>query len=84
MVYVIRFFTSDETIEQSCALESSKLTTEDLSKFQFVRILKLLIGNDEHLPDSTYVLPVISSWKELVLIFFQKWTKFFPKLFVLK
>ena len=83
MVYVIRFFTSDETIEQSFALESSKLTTEDLSKIRFVKNLKLLIGNDEYLPDSTYVLPVISSWKELVLIFLQEWTNFFPKLFVL-
>ena len=51
MAYVICFFTSDDEIEQSCALESSKLTNEELSEFKFVRDLKLLIGNDEHLPD---------------------------------
>ena len=42
MAYVISFFTSDDEIEQSCALESSKLTNMELSEFKFVRELKLL------------------------------------------
>lgn len=80
MAYVISFFTSDDEIEQSCALESSKLTNEELSEFKFVRELKLLIGNDEHLPVSTYALPIISSWKNVMLLFLKKWAVYLPKL----
>ena len=59
MVYVVHFFTSDETENVEIALESLTLNVSQLSDIKLIRALKLFVGNDEHLPDSTYALPVI-------------------------
>lgn len=80
MVYVVHFFTSDETENVEIALESSKLSVSQLSEIEPIRALKLLFGNDEHLPDSTYARPVIPQWKENVLPFMKKWALHIPKL----
>lgn len=80
MAYVIHFFTSEETNEVGCGLESSKLSTAQLSDFELVRVIKRFVGNDEHLPDSTYVLPIIEQWKQLFLATMEKWAVLCPKL----
>ena len=69
MAYVIHFFTSEETNEVGCGLESSKLSTAQLSDFELVRVMKKFVGNDEHLPDSIYVLPIIEQWKNGLFYF---------------
>lgn len=80
MAYVIHFFTSEETNEVGCGLESSKLSTAQLSDFELVRVMKKFVGNDEHLPDSIYVLPIIEQWKKAFLATMEKWAVLFPKL----
>lgn len=80
MVYVVHFFTSDETENVEIALESLTLNVSQLSDIKLIRALKLFVGNDEHLPDSTYALPVIPQWKENVLPFMKKWALHIPKL----
>lgn len=79
MAYVINFFTSEETNEVGCGLESSKLSTSQLSDFELVRVLKTFVRN-ENLPDSTYVLPIIEQWKKPFLSTMEKWAVLFPKL----
>ena len=68
MVYVIHFFTSEGTEDFGFALESSKLTSSQLADFRFIRALKLFIGNDEHLPDSTYAILLLSHIKSRFLL----------------
>ncbi len=80
MAYVIHFFTSEETNEVGCGLESSKLSTAQLSDFELVRVIKRFVGDDEHLPDSTYVLPIIEQWKQPFLATMEKWAVLCPKL----
>lgn len=80
MTYVIHFFTSEETNDVGCGLESSKLSTSQLSDFELVRVIKKFVGNDEHLPDSTYVLPIIEQWKQPFLATMEKWAVLCPKL----
>ena len=80
MVYVIHFFTSEGTEDFGFALESSKLTSSQLADFRFIRALKLFIGNDEHLPDSTYAILLLSHIKSRFLLLLEKWAGLFPKL----
>ncbi len=80
MAYIIHFFTSDETNEVGCTLESSKLNNAQLSDFKLVRAMKYLIGNDEHLPDSTYARPIITPWKDFFISTMKEWAVLFPKL----
>ncbi len=80
MQYVFNFFTSDETKAVGGSLESSKLSASELSNFQLVKVLKILVGNDEHLPDSTYVFPINNSWKDLFFKVLDRWAELLPKL----
>jgi hypothetical protein len=77
---VIHFFTSEGTEDIGFALESSKLTSSQLADFRFIRALKLFIGNDEHLPDSTYAILLLSHIKSRFLLLLDKWADLFPKL----
>lgn len=80
MVYVIHFFTSDETENVEIALESLTLSSSQLSDLELVRALKWMVGKDEHLPDSTYALPIISQWKQNVLSFMKERYSQIPQL----
>lgn len=80
MAYVIHFFTSEETHEVGCGLESSKHSTAQLSDFELVRVIKRFVDNDEHIPDSIYVLPIIEHWKKHFLATMEKWAVLCPKL----
>ncbi len=79
MAYVIHFFTSEETNDVGCGLESPNLSTSQLSDFELVRVLKTFVGNED-LPDSTYMLPIIEQWKKPFIATMEKWAVLFPKL----
>lgn len=80
MEYVIHFFTSEEATGVDFAIESSKLSFSQLSDFELVRALKWMVGQDEHIPDSTYALPIIPEWKNKFVSLIQGWAAFCPKL----
>lgn len=80
MVYVVHFFTSDETENVDIALESLTLSVSQLSDIPLIRALKQMVGNDEHLPDSTYALPIIAQWKRNVLSVLKEGASLIPKL----
>lgn len=79
MAYLIHFFTSEETNDVGCGLESSNPCISQLSDLELARVLKTFVGN-ENLPDSTYVLPIIKQRKKLFLVSMEKLAVQFPKL----
>lgn len=80
MAYVIHFFTSDETSDIGVGLESASQNDNQLSDFYLVRGIKVFVGGNDHLPDSTYVIPIIEKWKISFLSYIKQWAHHFPKL----
>ena len=78
--YEVRMFTSDDLNDIEFSLESSKLNTTQLSEFDLIKSMKLMIGGDEHLADLTYTLPVLPEWKKNFILYLRKWSVYIPKL----
>ena len=77
--YEVRMFTSDDLNDIEFSLESSKLNTTQLSEFDLIKSMKLMIGGDEHLADLTYTLPVLPEWKKNFILYLRKWSVYIPK-----
>ena len=80
VTYIINFFTSEEDKGAYIALQSSKLSIEDIFKTEFVTKLNRLVGNGDKSPEGIFVFQIIERWKEVFIKFIKDASKTIPEL----
>lgn len=80
-MYKVTFFTSDDQLESGFALESSKVTDNELSNLSFIKFLKILVsGGKDNILDTTYVLPIVKKWQDVLLLYLKQVSTLFPEM----